>query len=66
MKYIILSSKDRDPANFGLVEKWRKIERPLSATTKVLFQSKNIIYRNLQELVSGLTIVAVLDLKVKF
>ena len=30
-------SKDRDPANFGLVEKWRKIERPLSGSTKVWF-----------------------------
>jgi len=28
--------EDRDPVNFGLVEKWRKIERPLSASTKVL------------------------------
>merc|ERR1719220_2532402 len=28
--------EDRDPVNFGLVEKWRKIERPLSSTTKVL------------------------------
>jgi len=28
--------EDRDPVNFGLVEKWRKIERPLSGSTKVL------------------------------
>ena len=33
-------AQDRDPVNFGLVEKWRKIERPLSASTKVLFQSE--------------------------
>ena len=35
--------------NFGLVEKWRKIERPLSGSTKVLSSTIHPIHAEMQK-----------------